>query len=171
MIKNLFSEIKGKGMIFYLTSLLNSLANGFIGPLFIVYLLSINFNPAQIGILLATERLTNVIFEFPTGIFADKYGRKKSILLSFLLTSLIFIFWFFSKDFYFLLVLSIFWGIAYTFQSGAKESLMIDSLKLDDNDSLRTKVFSKISIFGQVGFIIGSIIAASLAFFPFVIFG
>lgn len=152
-------------MIFYLTSFLNSLANGFIGPLFIVYLLSINFNPAQIGILLATERLTNVIFEFPTGIFADKYGRKKSILLSFLLTSLIFIFWFFSKDFYFLLVLSIFWGIAYTFQSGAKESLMIDSLKLDDNDSLRTKIFSKISIFGQVGFIIGSIIAASLAFF------
>lgn len=164
---NVSPKIKtiNKAWIFYITSFTSYLYNGIIGPLFIVYLLSIHINPAQIGLLLGVERLSIIIFEFPTGIFADKYGQKKSLLISFFLLSGLFLAIFFSNNFYSLLALSVLWGIAYTFQSGAKESLMIDNLDLKENDERRNYVFTRISIFGNVGFFLGGIIAAVLAFY------
>jgi len=101
--------------IFYLSSFISSLYNGIIGSLFVVYLLAINFNPAQIGITLAAQRISIIVFEIPTGIFADRYGRKKSVLISFFLFSILFLIWFFAKNFYLLILISMMGGLAYTF--------------------------------------------------------
>lgn len=157
--------ITNKPIVFYMGSLLDNLLYGIIMPLFLVYLLSINLNLGQIGILFATERISALIFEIPTGGFADKYGRKKSILVSFLMLSLVFLIWFFTKNFFILLGLCILWGLSHTFQSGAEESLIIDSLELAKNDDKRNKVFSRISIFNNLGFLIGGLIGAFLAFY------
>ena len=150
---------------FYTSSLFSSLSVGITGPLYIIYLLSINFNPAMIGIILAIQRITIFIFEYPTGIIADKYGRKVSVLISFLSMSIILIFWFLTKNFYVLTLLSILWGISYTFQSGSKESLMIDNLNLAENDSNRDKIFSRNSAFGYSGLLIGGLIATFITIY------
>lgn len=150
--------------IFYLAGFLSYLMNGIIGPLFIVYLLSIGLNPAQIGVLLASGSIATIIFEFPTGLYADHFGRRKSLLVSFSLFFLLYAVWFFSKSFYLLETLSILGGIAYTFQSGARDSLMIDNLSLD-NDSDRNSVFARLSAYGNAGSLIGGLIAALLAFY------
>ena len=151
--------------IFYLSSFISSLYNGIIGSLFVVYLLAINFNPAQIGITLAAQRISIIVFEIPTGIFADRYGRKKSVLISFFLFSILFLIWFFAKNFYLLILISMMGGLAYTFQSGARDSLLIDNLGLQNDDKKRDKIFAHFSTFGLAGSIFGGIIAAGLAFY------
>lgn len=153
-----------KSRIFYLAGFLNYFMNGIIGPLFIVYLLSIGLNAVQVGILLASGSIAIIIFEFPTGLFADHFGRRKSLLISFGLFFLLYVAWFFSKSFYLLVIFSILGGVAYTFQSGARDSLMIDNLGLD-NDSDRNSVFAKLSVCGNAGNMIGGLIAALLAFY------
>lgn len=154
-----------KPAIFYIVSFLQNISYGTIGSLFVVYGLSIGLNAGQIGILFATERISSLIFEIPTGGFADKYGRKKSVLLSFAAVSLILLIWFFSQKFYILLVAAILWGISYTFQSGAEESLIVTSLKLEKDDQKRNKSFSRLSIFGNFGFFVGGLLGALLAFY------
>ena len=151
-------NIKAK-WLFYITSFFNSFSLGVTGPLLIVYLLLLNINPAQIGLLLAVERIAAIIFDAPTGTFADRYGRKKSLLVCFFLNFLIFIIWFVTKDFYLLLILSMSLGISSTFQSGAEDSLIIDNLKLEANDRKRTKIFSRLAIFGNFGFLVGGLMA------------
>lgn len=39
----------------------------------------------KIGIILSAFQLSKMLFEVPTGIIADRYGKKKSVLLSFIL--------------------------------------------------------------------------------------
>ena len=151
--------------IFYAASFVNSLASGVTGPLMVIYLLFVRLTPAQIGILLAAGRLAMIIFEFPTGIFADRYGKRRSLLISFALSSVLLLGWFVSSSFFQFFVLSILSGLAYTFQSGAKESLMIDTLQLADKDNLRNRVFVRTGSWGNAGFVIGGILAALLSFF------
>ena len=151
--------------IFYAASFVNSLASGVTGPLMVIYLLFVRLTPAQIGILLAAGRLAMIIFEFPTGVFADRYGKRKSLLISFALSSALFLGWFASSSFFQFFILSILSGLAYTFQSGAKESLMIDVLQLADKDNLRNRVFVRTGSWGNAGFVIGGILAALLSFF------
>ncbi len=153
----------GRAWTFYLTSYLNSSLSAVFGALFIVYLLSINFEPAQIGILLGTQRVATIASELPTGIFADKFGRKKSVLLSFFFSAVLSIFWLLSKNFPILLIVSALGGVAFTFQSGAKESLMIQALKCGQDDKKRNLIFKKISLWSNVGLLSGGLIAFGLA--------
>jgi len=164
LANNAEAIVRSKQAVFYIASVLSSFANGVIGPLFIVYLLSIHLTAAQIGMLLVAERISIIIFEFPTGVFADRYGRKKSLLISFSVIALLLIGWFFVRNFYIFLFLAIVWGIAYTFQSGAKEALIIDSLNLENHDEARNKIFSRLAIYGNAGFLFGGLIATLLAF-------
>jgi len=164
----MYKEIENKKhltWIFYINAFISYLYNGIIGPLFIIYLLAININPAQIGIILAAQRISIIIFEVPTGIFADRYGRKKSILISFFIFAILFLLWYLLQNFYILILISILGGFAYTFQSGAKEALMIDTLALKNNDHKRNKIFTNISMIGNVGFIFGGLLATVIAIY------
>lgn len=151
--------------VFYAASFISSFISGVIGPLVVVYLLSVGLNPLQIGMVLAGGRIAIMLFEFPTGTFADRYGRKLSVLVAFALSSLVLIGWFFSTTFMQWLVLSVLFGVAFTFQSGAKESLMLDSLKITDNDVKRNHVFVRVGSWGNIGFVLGGLVAAGLALF------
>jgi len=164
----MYKEIENKKhltWIFYINAFISYLYNGIIGPLFIIYLLAININPAQIGIILAAQRISIIIFEVPTGIFADRYGRKKSILISFFIFAILFLLWYLLQNFYILILISILGGFAYTFQSGAKKALMIDTLALKNNDHKRNKIFTNISMIGNVGFIFGGLLATVIAIY------
>jgi MFS family permease len=158
-------ETSRETKIFYSAAFFNYLMGGIIAPLFIVYLLSIGLNTAQIGILFATMGIASIIFEFPTGLYADNYGRKNSVLIAFGSSALLYIIWFFSKDFYVLWLLSVLLGVASTFLSGAREALMIDNLKLSDDDEKRNSIYTRISVFGNIGYLIGGLLGALLAFY------
>ena len=146
-----------------MTYFINSSLSAVFGALFIVYLLSINFVPAQIGVLLGIQRIATIASESPTGIFADRFGRKKSVLLSFFFSAILGIFWLVSKSFPILLVVSALGGVAFTFQSGAKESLMIQSLECGEDDKKRNLIFKKMSLWGNIGLLVGGLLAFVLA--------
>lgn len=159
------TSLKKETKLFYLGAFFSYLMNGIIGPLYVIYLLSIDISIGQIGLILATQSITTLVFEFPTGIFADNYGRKKSLLISFGLAAMLSIAWFFTRSFNVLLILAVLGGIAYTFQSGARDSMMINNLGLEENHSLRDRIFSRLSVFGNTGFLLGGLIAAGLAYY------
>ena len=71
---------------------------------------------------------TIFLAEVPTGILADKIGRKWSVVTALLLQTLGEIFYFFAKDYFTFVLIAILAGIGYAFLSGANEALIYDSL-------------------------------------------
>lgn len=99
---------------------------------------------------------SKAVAEIPTGIMADKIGRKFSIIMALALQlagEIIFIF----ADRYGLFVLtSVIGGIGFAFLSGCFEAMMYDSLKKDGRECEMQKVAGLNASFSQMAIIIGS---------------
>lgn len=83
----------------------------------------------NIGILLAVSYLVSIIMELPSGIIADMYGRKNSIMIGYglwVLTSFLPIVW---NTFPQFMIIYILRGFYQAFVSGAEEALIYDELK------------------------------------------
>lgn len=87
---------------FYLDYLVSPMLH-FAPAFMIVFFRDLNFSLFQIGILLAIYPLFALIFELPTGAFADLYGRKASCLLGYFLEGIGFLSIFFLSDYYLIL--------------------------------------------------------------------
>ncbi|MCH8519283.1 MAG: hypothetical protein LAT82_00835 [Nanoarchaeota archaeon] len=85
---------------------------------------------SQIGLLLAVPVLASIIFQYPTGLFADVYGRVISLKLSYVCYSICMLFFIFGTSFIPFLLGFLFLILGSSFSSGAEESLLYESLKL-----------------------------------------
>jgi len=87
------------------------------------------FTLVEIGLAESCFHLASLLFELPSGVIADVFGRKKSMVLSqlmFTLSALVMAFSGSLASVCFALVLDA-WG--YNFASGAREALAYDSMK------------------------------------------
>lgn len=81
-----------------------------------------------------------VIFEIPTGIVADSYSRKYSIIIGFIMTGIGFLIEGFMPNFIFLLIAQAIWGIGSTFISGSLQAWIVD----EEKDINLDKVFCEV---------------------------
>jgi MFS family permease len=84
---------------------------------------------SEIALLLSTLIITKTIFEIPTGVFADRYSRRLSLFLSFLLFAGGLFVITISHSLIFAFATFILWGISDAFYSGSQESLLYDTLR------------------------------------------
>ena len=145
---------------FYLEYFISSCL--FFMPAFlIVYFSGLGLTAFQMGILLAIWPLSSLIFEIPTGAFADLYGRKASVLLGYFLEALVMLSLFFWKDFKLMLISFTVLGLATTFSSGSKDAWIVDMIN-KTNRKVIHGFFSKMQFFISVGLIFSGIIGAFL---------
>ncbi|HLC54089.1 MAG TPA: MFS transporter [Candidatus Nanoarchaeia archaeon] len=143
---------------FYLDAVISPLF--FFMPAFMVlYFNGIGLSLFQIGILMGVANLTSLLFEIPTGAIADLYGRKFSVLLSYFLQGAGFLSLFFVKEYYLIVGVYAFLGIASTFSSGAKEAWVIDLIRTSRKD-FQKGYFVKSQAIDSAGLILSGIIGA-----------
>lgn len=87
------------------------------------------FSYPSIALYFSITALAALIFEVPTGVFADKFGRKKSVLVGFFAETIIFALYPFVSSDIQLWTLGALAGFFSTFASGAETSLIVDNLK------------------------------------------
>lgn len=88
-----------------------------------------DLNFTQVGFMVSTALLTALVLEIPTGVFADLYGRKKSMVLSAICNFIAISFFTFGSSFWIFTAGFVFGGAAAAFGSGAGSALFFDSLK------------------------------------------
>ena len=74
--------------LYLLTVIISGISMGVFRLLFNFYALSLGFDEALLGKLITTSSLTSLIAALPMGYLADILGRKRSLILSSVLTSL-----------------------------------------------------------------------------------
>ncbi|MBI5064722.1 MFS transporter [Candidatus Woesearchaeota archaeon] len=126
------------------------LSISFYSPILILFLLSKSLSFQDIGFLSLGIYTTSLLLEFPTGIFADKYGRKSSLLISVFL-SFISILIYISFTSYWLLFLGyILIGASWAFKSGAREALIYDTLKEKRLQRYNSKVLGELDFISSI---------------------
>lgn len=116
-------------------------------------------NPLQMVLVGTMVELVSFVFEVPTGIVADVYSRKLSVMIGLLLIGLGFTIEGLLPAFIPILIAQIVLGIGFTFVSGAREAWVADEIGEDKAG----KAFSKGSQMGLVGSFIGIGISMVLA--------
>lgn len=99
------------------------------GASWVALLAARGFSLAEIGIAEGAFHMASLLFEIPSGVIADVFGRKKCMILSqwmFILSALLMIF---SKGLQGICVSMVINAFGYNFASGTRESLAYDSLK------------------------------------------
>jgi len=143
------------GTLFYLTA-----------PFSVVYFNSVGLNFLQIGIIFSAYSLSVFVFEIPTGAFADLFGRKASVRLSFILEGIMLFTIFFITNFYFLVLLFFLRGLARTFQSGSYDAWVVDSLRQNNKSKYIHDFFTKMQSLYSLAFIFSGIIGSlAVAYF------
>jgi len=118
----------------------------------------------QIGILTAVKLVSANLFEIPTGVFADFFGRKTSIFISFLLYGLVMFGFANISVFWMFIALDILKSLSNAFMSGSLEALVYDSL---EDKKEYDKVVANMESLAWVGLFLSSIIGGYLYFYWF----
>lgn len=152
--------------VFYVWSFLEGLA-GFLTAYTVLYFLSLNFSMSQVGLLISLSALGGLLFEIPTGAFADLFGRKYSVVLG--VVSMAVICLIIPQVSSFILVAGVFflYSAAATFTTGSDEAWIVDYLKQKKKEETLTKTLGRMRSFQSVGLVLAlAISGAFVAFYP-----
>ncbi len=149
---------------FYLVSFLQHLF-GLAAIIWIVYFAQKGFSFTEISISLAIFSAGIFLFEVPTGVIADIFGRKKSVFLSFILLALLSLLAPFIASFWQLCILYLFWAFSLTLSSGADEAWVIDHLHKNKRKDLVDQYYSKSIAISQLGLFLAGLFLTTLLFF------
>lgn len=119
----------------------------------------VGLNPLQLVLVGTILETVSFFFEIPTGIVADVYSRKLSVMIGLLLIGLGFTIEGLFPSFGEVLIAQVIWGIGYTFVSGAREAWIADELGEDKAG----KAYSKGSQMSLIGSLVGIGISMALA--------
>ena len=158
--KNKYTGYEGNLWKFYVRNALAGLR--FIAPINLLYYLSFNLSYAQIGLIELAASITILVLEVPTGIFADLLGRKRSMLISYFISTTAFLIMSFGGSLTAFMIGWAFSGAADAFESGADDALLFDTLKKIDRSDDYLKIKSRFILVSTVTIILGSITGAYL---------
>lgn len=148
----------------------------FLNALYFTYPIFYEFSrqtitPIEIGMFFSVIGISGLIAEIPTGIIADKHGRKLSGMLGVAVLSIAPLIVFFGHTFSAYLVAALFYGLGRALLSGALESLVYDH-KNTSKAVYRTVNRLEIT-FGQAGILVsaafGGVLFSLHQSLPFVI--
>lgn len=124
---------------FYLFSFLRELL--FIIPVIVLFWQENGLSLTKIMVLQAIYTLSIAIFEVPTGVFADKIGRKQSIAIGAFVLFLAAVVYSFGHNFGQFVIAEVIWGLGITFTSGADSAFVYDTLKQSKKENNFKKIW------------------------------
>jgi DHA3 family tetracycline resistance protein-like MFS transporter len=113
--------------------------------------LVVGLDPLQLVLVGTTLEVVAFCFEVPTGIVADLFSRRLSILIGFLLTGLAYIVQGLVPTFGAVLLSQVIWGLGITFTSGATQAWISDEV----GEARAGQAFVRAAQVGPIGALVG----------------
>ncbi|WKZ43240.1 MAG: MFS transporter [Anaerolineales bacterium] len=112
--------------------------------------------PIQLILVGTALEISAFVFEVPTGIVADVYSRRLSIIIGYVLMGVGFLVEGLFPAFIPILLAQVIWGLGYTFTSGATQAWITDEIGEDDAN----KLFLRATRVGLYASLLGMALAA-----------
>lgn len=147
--------------------LMSTLASSLIWGINTLFLLDAGLTNGQAFLANAFFTVGQVLFEIPTGIVADSWGRRISYLLGaatlFTTTVMYYILWQNHAPIWQWAVISMLLGLGFTFFSGAVEAWLVDALEFSRFKGKLDDVFAKGQVIMGIGMLSGAVLGGVIA--------
>ncbi|MBA3030539.1 MAG: MFS transporter [Desulfobacteraceae bacterium] len=135
----------------------------FYSPVAIIYFSQVAGSFALGMTVFSTTMLSSALFEVPTGIYSDRIGRKKTLVLGALASLVSVTFYALAGSYLVLLIGAVFEGVARSFYSGNNEAFLMDTLAETENQQDYAEYLGKTSSMFQwalgIAAVIGGVVA------------
>jgi DHA3 family tetracycline resistance protein-like MFS transporter len=122
--------------------------------------------PVQLILVGTTLEVSAFLFEVPTGVVADVYSRRLSIIIGYVLMGLGFLVEGLFPSFVPILLAQVIWGLGYTFTSGATQAWITDETGEDSANKLFLRA-RQIGLFASlIGMGLASLVGANQVALP-----
>ena len=105
----------------------------------------------HIGLLYSIREIVTQIFEIPSGMLADSWGRRKAMLIALLSYLVSFIFFYVANSFLLYSIAMIFFGFAEAFRSGTHKAMIVDYLNQNQLSDIKTRYYGSTRSWSQMG--------------------
>lgn len=140
---------------YYLASSLGQFA--FYTPILQLFYLDHNLTIFKIAILGVVWTIAKMLLEVPSSILADKWGRKKVIIIALILAVLQLVTLLYATSYWLLVLASVWSAAAFAFLSGTDVAFFYDTLKVLKREEEFDKLWARQLIYQQVPLIIAFI--------------
>ena len=155
-----------KNRQYYKFSLYGFLKNlKFFDPFIILFFREMGFSFLEIGTLFSIREIAKNVLEIPTGIIADGFGRRVSMIYAFVsYISSFMIFYFFPFYGMYVIAMLLFAG-GEAFRTGTHKAMILEHLKINGLLDLKVDYYGHTRGWAQTGAAVSSLIAAALVFY------
>lgn len=124
----------------------------------IYYFQQVHMDALQLVLVGTMLEFSVLIFEVPTGIVADLYGRKRSIIIGFTLVGIGVAFQGIFPLYWMIILCQLFWGVGHTFTSGAVEAWLSDEIGEEQANELMVLGVRPSQVMGIVGVALAAVV-------------
>ena len=146
---------------FYLTSFLKN--QTYFTPILILFLQLHHLNFKEIFWIFTIGSIFSLIIEIPTGIFADLYGKRRSIIISKFGIFLSYVLFGFSNNFWMFLLSQLLYELGNSFRTGTETAYAFDYLKQNPKNPTYTEVKGKQKYYARISESLAALVGGFLA--------
>jgi len=136
----------------------------FFEPFLIVYLFSFEISLFQIGLLYSIREVIIYSFEIPSGVLADRFGKKNELILCFIFYIFSFTLFFIGGPYYIFVIGFVLYGFGEAFRSGTHKALIMDYLDYETLSVSKSEIYGKTRSRSLQGSMVSSFLAIIFVF-------
>jgi MFS family permease len=137
----------------------------FFDAFFLLFLLEKGLSYTEIGLLYAVREICINVCEIPSGIVADSWGRKTSLVASFIAYIISFMVFYISDDFWLFMAAFVLFGIGDAFRTGTHKGIIMNYLELNAMKDQKINYYGHTRSWSQRGAALSSLIAGLIVFY------
>ena len=119
----------------------------------------------QIGLLFSIRDVATNVLEVPTGVYADGFGRRRSMVMAFVAYIASFLLFFLIPGFAVYALAMILFACGEAFRTGTHKALILEHLNLHGMQHLKVEYYGRTRAASQLGSALNSLLAAALVFY------
>ncbi len=136
----------------------------FFEPFLMLFFLEKGISYLQIGTLYAIREITINLFEIPSGLVADAWGRRRTLAGSFLFYLTSFTVFYFTTDYAWFVVAMLLFALGEAFRSGVHKAMIFEYLRLQGWEKQKVRYYGLTRSASQTGSAVSSVVAALIVF-------
>jgi len=137
----------------------------FFDPFIVLFFREMGMSFLQIGTLFSVREIATNLLEVPTGVVADAYGRRRSMIFSFLSYIASFTVFYFFPNFWFYVLAMVLYAFGEAFRSGTHKAMILEYLRIKGIEHLKVEYYGQTRGASQLGSAVSSLIAGALVFY------